>query len=457
MIGKIRDTIVRHGMLSGGETVIVSVSGGADSTVLLRLLTELKEEYSLRLIVSHLNHNLRGKESLRDMMFVKALSKKLGLEFAGKTLAAGEFKKAEGSLQEAARDKRYAFLEETAGKYGAGRIALGHTEDDQAETVLMRLLKGSSLAGLAGIPPVRGPFIRPLIEVTRVEIEEYAREKGVGYLIDSSNLTDKYLRNDIRLNLIPYLKQRYNPNIVETIARTASVLASDDDYLEKEALRVLPEAVLERKKGRVVLDRKRLLALHEALSARVFLSAAGFLFKRADISSTHINSFRDVINGKKPNAVADLPGLRLAREYDRMIISIEVGEKPVFFSSVLKVPGRTTVKGAGVVFEARLLKKVPPKLSLDGKTAYFDYDEIEGPIAIRQMVPGDRMVPFGMKGHKKLKEIFIEKKVPRPLRAKIPLLTSGGEILWAAGVRHSDFCKVKKATKRVLKVEVSEG
>jgi tRNA(Ile)-lysidine synthase len=456
MLAKVRDTIERHGMLSGKETVVVCVSGGVDSAVLLHVLSKLTDEYSLKLVVAHLNHNLRAKESSRDLNFVRTLAKGLGLKFAGKTLRAGELKKAGRSVQEAAREKRYAFFEETAVKFGATKIALGHTEDDQAETVLMRLLKGSSLTGLTGIPAVRGRFIRPLIEVSRAEIEDYAQKAGIKHVLDSSNLKDKYLRNDIRLNLIPYLMKNYNPNIVETLARTASVLRADDDYLEQVARTVAPSLVLEERKGGVVLERGKLAALHEALSSRVFLFAAELLGKRAEISSTHIKSFIKIIKGEKPNATADLPGVRIAREYGRVIVSLPEDRKPVFFKATLKVPGSTVVRGAGAVFKATLLKKGPSSLAGGEKTAYFDLDEIEGPVTIRQIAPGDKMAPFGMKGTKKLKDIFIEKKVPRPLRAKVPVLSTGRGILWAAGVRRSELCKVKKGTVRVLKLEFRE-
>lgn len=455
MIDKVRDAIERHGMLQRGATVIVAVSGGADSAVLLHLLNRLKEELSLKLVVCHLNHNLRGRESTRDMSFVKALAAKLGLRFAGKTLAKGELKGA-GSLQDAAREKRYAFLEETARKYRAEKVALGHTMDDQAETVLMRLLKGSSLKGLSGIAFVRGPYVRPLLDVPRKEIEEYAAANGVAYVTDSSNLTDKYLRNDIRLNLIPYLRKNYNPNIIETLARTASALASDNDYLERETRRVLPEAVLDRKKDRIMLDRERLAVLHEAISARLFLAAVGHIDKNADISSVHVESFRNVVKGKKPNATADLPGLKVTREYGRVILSKAVSEPAVSFSATLKVPGTTKVKGAGAVFKTSLLRKPPARFASGPLVAYFDYDEVPGPVIIRQMIPGDRIVPFGMKGHRKLKDIFIDKKVPKPLRQKVPVLSSGDVVIWAAGIRQSELCKVKKTTRRVLKVEVSE-
>jgi tRNA(Ile)-lysidine synthase len=205
------NTVKKYKMFRRGDTLCVAVSGGGDSTVLLHLLNALKDEFRLTLVVCHLNHNLRGKESERDFQFVKRTARRLGLAYEGKRLKKSGHR--EGSLQEWARVKRYEFLEEAAKKYGARRVALGHSMDDQAETVLMRLIKGSGLKGLTGMDPVRGIFIRPLIGLNRKEIERYAREKDIKYVIDSSNKSKKYLRNRLRLELIPFIEKGYNPNI----------------------------------------------------------------------------------------------------------------------------------------------------------------------------------------------------------------------------------------------------
>lgn len=453
MLFKVRDTILRHSMLSGSEVVVVAVSGGIDSVVLLHLLTRLAGEYSLTLVVTHLNHNLRAEESRRDYDFVRALARRLGLKFAGKTLRPGELKKAGRSLQEAARARRYAFLDEVAERYGAARIALGHNADDQAETVLMRLLKGSSLSGLAGIPAVRGRLIRPLIDASRTEIERYAKAEGLDHVEDSSNRKDDYLRNDIRHNLIGYLKKNYNPNIVETLARTATVLRADDEYIETVSRAAAEEAVVEKSEFVVVLDISRLASMHEALSSRVLLAAAEILGKRSEISSTHIKSFIWIVKSANPSAEADLPGLKLTREYERLVVSPPRERKPVSFEVRLKVPGTTVVPGGGFVFKATRLKKVPAEFSSGQYAEYFDLDAIAEPITVRQFAPGDRMVPLGMKGAKKLKEIFIERKVPRALRPLVPVLCTSDGILWAAGVRRSELARVTEETVRVLKVE----
>ncbi len=456
IIKKIKDTIRKHGMLEKGDTVIAGVSGGVDSMVLLHALNRIRENFDLTLVVCHLNHGLRGKESDRDFRFVKKACADLRLRLEGKRLKAGELRRQNGSLQESARIKRYKFLEDTAKKHSAEKIALGHTIDDQAETVLMRFINGSSVTGLTGIPPVRGPFIRPLIEVKKKELERFAKEEGIRHVEDSSNLSPKYLRNDLRLNLIPVIK-KYNPNLTETLARTASVLSDDDECLDNLARGVMPGIIIKKRKTALVLDRVKLTKLHKAIAARVFLSAYEILNKRSHAYNVHIRSFLNIVTGKSASSSISLPdGLRVIREYDRVIISTQLPKEIKPFDKTVNVPGITKLRGTGYELKATILDKPPGTFSDDGKIAYFDYTAIKGPISVRTMKPGDRMTPFGMKGSKKLKEILIEKKIPRLQRAEVPLLYSGKNILWAVCVRQSELFKVERNTKKILKIEYTK-
>src|SRR3972149_768595 len=258
MIDKVRETIKKYGMLKKGDIVCVAVAGGVDSTVLLHLLNLLRDSLSLTLIVCHLNHNLRGKESERDFRFVKRMAGNLNLPFEGKKLFVKEVKSRRGeSLQQWARGKRLKFLKDAAKKHGAKKIALGHNLNDQAETVLMRLIKGSGTSGLAGMAPVREAFIRPLIETPREDIERYAIKNNLKYAVDSTNRTLKYLRNRVRLELIPFIEKQYNPNIIETLARTGAVLRKDAGCLAKEAAKNFPRVVTRTEKRRISMDRER--------------------------------------------------------------------------------------------------------------------------------------------------------------------------------------------------------
>ncbi|GMR05202.1 MAG: tRNA lysidine(34) synthetase TilS [Thermodesulfobacteriota bacterium] len=456
MFKKIRETIEKFSMLEEGDTVIAAVSGGADSVAMLHALYALRDDYSMDLVVCHLNHNLRGGESRRDMEFVRKTALGLGLEFFSRTLKPGALTKDGGEgLQAAAREKRLEFLEDCSKKFKAQKVALGHTLDDQAETVLMRLLKGSALSGLSGMRPKRDDFIRPMIDVTREEILLFIKDSRADYVTDSSNLKTDYLRNDIRLNLLPYIMERYNPNIARVLSRTAKSLGRDGDFID--GIADFLGVIVKRTSKRVVMDRIGLKDLHGALLSRVFLKAAGFLNRREGLYGPHIEAFMDIVHSKRPNARASLPGgLTLKREYDQVVLSlgragVEQRQKP--FKKTLRAPGEASVKEAGVRFKASVLKQRPGSLKSGKRTAYFDYNTLPGPLVVRSPLPGDRLIPMGMEGHKKLKKIFIDMKIPASKRQGTPLLCSGGEILWAVGVSQSERCKVVETTSRVLKVE----
>ena len=458
LIQQVKQTIKEWKMLSGGQTVVAAVSGGADSVVMLHLLLELSEELGLRIIVAHMDHGLRGEESRRDHDFVKGLARRLGLEFVSKRLKKGELKGLGGSPQEAARVKRYAFFSDVALKYKAQKVALGHTSDDQAETVIMRLLKGSSLSGLSGIPPVRGVFVRPLIQTSRASVEEHAREQGIAFVTDSTNLTIKYLRNRVRLELLPKLAKEYNPSIKETLARTALVLSSDDDFIEKAAIKAFGAALIEQRAGIAVFDRGKLKRMHRALSARVFLASVHSLGVEGELGSLHVDAFFGIMNGRRPNASISLPGGAGARrEYGRMIVEAGLPVKPradaLISGLALALPGLTLIEGIGLI-EAKLLK--PPKKFTTGRgTAWFDYDALQecGPVTVRQARPGDRIAPFGMEGHRKLKDIFIDSKVPLIERKRTPVVSVGKEVVWLAGLRQSSRFSVGAKTRRALRLD----
>ncbi len=457
MIDKVRETIRRYGMFEEGHRVLVAVSGGVDSTVLLHVLKELGE-LNLELIVCHLNHGLRGAESRRDFQFVKSLAEELGLSFRGRTLREGELKRVKGrSLQDLAREKRRAFLLDLHARLRAHRIALGHNLDDQAETVFMRFVRGSGLKGLSGMDPVCGPFVRPLIEVKRSEIEDFARKRNIAHVTDSTNLDTRYLRNRLRLKVLPLVREQLNPSITETIARTAELLGRDEDYLCKRAQKVFNDVVKRRTQETVVLDRPGLLDVHEALGLRAFLMAVQLLKgSDRDIYSVHMESFLKILSSPRPNATLRLPGgTFLVRSYDEILVTTKRPGGTETFEVTLEVPGRTVLQGAGISFTTSVLDSVPDLEGAGESVAYFDFDSIEKPLRVRTFRPGDRMRPLGMKGRKKLKDIFIEKRVPLYKRRTIPLLCSGDKIIWAVGVRQSEDCKVRSTTKRVLRVECS--
>lgn len=444
-------------MLPRGAIVVAGVSGGIDSMAMLHVLMRLKGRYGLELKVCHLNHNLRGIESRRDYAFVRGFCRESGLGFIGRTLRKGSLKNLKKtSLQEAARNERLKFFNEIALKLGAGAVALGHTLDDQAETALMRFIKGSSLSGLSGIPATRDKFVRPLIDVSRAEIEGYVRENNIPYVVDSSNLKTDYLRNKLRLRLIPYIRRNFNPSIISTIARSSASLKEDNDFIEGVAEDEFKNAVMRQESGLIILSNSTIAKTHDAIKARVFLKAVRALSGKAglDFSSAHVAAFLSLIRGKRPNARLDIAhGIKVKREYEKIIFATHSETGPECFEASLNVPGTTVLRHAGLVLNARVQKTRPKDLGKSKDCAYFDYDRVKPPVVLRSFMRGDSIVPLGMKGRKKIKEIFIEKKIPRGGRWKIPVLVSGSEVMCVAGVRESELFKLKGHTKRILKIE----
>jgi len=265
-----RENLRRYAMVAPGDGVVAGVSGGPDSVALLDLLFRLREEFNLRLTVAHLNHMLRGREAEEDAAFVAGLAARYGLPFTGERVDVRAYRAVHGgSLEEAAREVRYAFFARVAGETGAARVALGHNADDQAGTVLFHFLRGTGPAGLKGIPPVRGLFIRPLLTVRRAAIEAYLAERGLTARLDRSNVRPVYTRNKIRLLLLPLLEKEYNPRIVDALGRLAEVCREEDAYLEALAERALRDALLAHEEGLLRLKAAQVTALPLALRRRV--------------------------------------------------------------------------------------------------------------------------------------------------------------------------------------------
>ena len=427
-------------MVSPAETVVVGVSGGADSLGLLYVLDEL-EEYNLKLIVSHINHGIRPEEGKRDAEFVEEIAEKLNLPFELKEVNTPEFKKGSNlSLEEAARVLRYQFFKEVLAKYEARKIATAHTLDDQAETVLMRLIRGSGALGLSGIPPVSEDYIiRPLIETPRSEVEEYLTAKGIKWVDDSTNRASDFLRNRIRHELIPEL-QEYNPRIKEALSRTASILRVEEDFIRSGAKNWLRYVFGSAGEGELVGNISRYKLIPEALRT-AFLRMAieklkGNLRK---ISFGHIDSMDELLLFETPSGEISLPdGIVMAKGYDLFLITRRSELKREFSYTVLS-PGKWSFPG----FECEVEIADVESLSSDNFIGMFDVDSVELPITVRNFHPGDRFIPLGMKTPKKVKRFFIDEKIPRFLRSRIPIFFIRGEIMWIGGMRIDERFKLK--------------
>lgn len=465
-------TIRRYGMLSKGDKVLLGVSGGSDSVFLLHLLHALSEKYSLTLHVAHLNHGFR-REAEKEAIFVKGLAEGLGIPYTLRTINVPSYAKEKKlSRQEAAREVRYSFLREVATEIGANKIALGHTADDQAETFLMKLIRGAGAKGMSGIHPcflftVHGSLstviIRPLIDIGRKEIMDYLREKGVPFIEDPSNITPAYLRNRIRNELIPLIEKNYNPKVKETFVRSAEILREEDSFLENYVRRVLPEFISLRKKGRIELLLKPFLNLDKAIQRRIIRIVIEEL--KGDLkgySMLHINEVIDSIAEGQTGRRINLPkGIMVQRDYDHLSIYLKE-PRPQTPESRLRiydviVPGVTQIPEFGLTVYTEI--KEQPFESGNGKIEVaFDLEKIPGRVGIRMRKEGDRFFPSGMGGRsKKLKSYLIDKKIKRDERDRIPILVSGDDILWIVGHRQDERYRAGKETKRVLLVRAERG
>ncbi|UCD71436.1 MAG: tRNA lysidine(34) synthetase TilS [Syntrophobacterales bacterium] len=457
-ISKVKATVEKYRMLQEGDRVIVGVSGGIDSVVLLNVLMALRDEYDLSLIVAHLDHGIRGEEARGEADFVRNVAQGLALSFETAVTNVPALARREHiSLQEAARKARYDFYEEMREKYGGQKVAMGQTADDQAETILMRVIRGTGLRGLKGIPPVRsGGYIRPLIEVSREEIERFADKEGLSFVTDSSNIKDIYLRNKVRHDLIPHLQGEYNPHIKVGLTRMASILSREDDYLDRKAEEVMAGLV----KGdgeELSLDIPRLKAFHEAICFRVLQKMLAIMLggDLRSIKTIHLDGIFRLLTHRAPNKMLNLPqGIRAEKHYTELFI--RKGRPPAVspFEYIIDVPGITILEGLGKKLITRIerVRKGTPK-DIDSKVAYLDDDKLTHPLTLRSFKEGDRFIPLGMKGHKKLKDFFINTKTPKALRRRIPLLISRGTIVWVVGYRVNECFKLTEGSKRVLRAE----
>jgi len=453
ILEKVRRTIRAHGMLDHGDRVIAAVSGGPDSVCLVHILHRLSDEFGISLVVAHFNHGLRPGEDERETALVRAIAQSLHLAF--ETEASPTLREVRtSSIEELARDARYAFLEGVREKHGARKIAVGHHLNDQAETFLMRLLRGSGASGLAGIPPIRqGKIIRPLIDLTRTEIEDYLDENRLPFAIDSSNLRHGHLRNRIRLDLLPALLQ-YQPRLVQRLGETAATLREESEYLDAVAREWIEREGGRTPEGDLFISRTAFLQLPAAISRRVtrllLLEVKGNIRR---IGHTHIRAVHELAVSDKAQTSLSLPNrLTVRRAYDRLTFTLRKDERPGAFSYPLRGPGTLLIAEIGQWLTLEVMERDEGVVQAPSPTtAYLDADLIPFPLEIRNFRPGDRFIPLGMKGHKKIKDFFIDQKVPLRVRRSTPILCFEDQPVWLCGFRIDDRFKVTSSTTRTLR------
>lgn len=464
LVSRVREYCLRWRMFSPGDRVLVGVSGGPDSVCLLDLLYRLRNELDIEIWVAHLNHLLRGQEAAADAAYVARLAGGCGLPLVSEEYdVRGRQDETGDSLQVAARDVRYQFYERVAEEIGAVRVALGHHADDQAETILINFLRGSGIAGLAGMPPVRGPYVRPLLAERRRAIEAYCQERNLAPRTDASNLKPVYTRNRLRLELIPLLERDYNPGLVPTLLRMSEALRQEDALLADAAEHVLPGVMRtgeEEEGGVVILVRPALLNLQPALQRRVVRRAWQAMTGETGLSFAHVERILDLARSPRGGGRLILPGsVRVERSADRLVMRRREKPAPGPFIYRLAVPGETFIRECGATIKAVTpgdAAGLPDPRCIAPWGTVLDLDCLQPPLTVRSRKPGDLFRPSGG-GTVKLKKFFIDAKVPREQRATVPLVVDGaGRIAWVPGLRTAAFCLLTPGTRRPLILELEQ-
>jgi len=440
-------------MLTGDETVLVAVSGGVDSVALLDVLGRLAPEYGLSLHVAHLDHGLRAEASAEDARFVAQLAARLGMPLHAERLPPGALAAARGHGTEgAAREARYAFLERQAAGIGAHRIALGHTASDQAETILHRLVRGAGIAGLRGIPPIRGPFIRPLLGLTRSEILAYAETRRLMWRDDATNADPAFARNRIRHRVLPELEQ-INPRAVEAICRASGHAAGAEDIATFLVSNLWNGVCSEQRSQRVVF-RRNVLSCYPPGVRRLLLRegvrrARGTL---RGIDEGHVLSLQHLLAASLRQRL-DLPGLHAQAAGNELVLSRE--EQPSVGPWAFPVElGRTEIPDPPITLTLSVHEAGrPPLRPSDRWDEVADADRIAFPLSLRSRHAGDRFAPLGLGTETKLKDFLVNARLPDPDRGRIPLLCDQEKIVWVVGVRLSEAVRLGEDTRRYLTMQ----
>ena len=437
------DFIERHGLFKRKDRIGAAVSGGADSMVMLVILKKLGYDVT----ALHFEHGIRGDESKSDMRFVRDFCEQNAIPFVcGCADVPGMRKKGE-SMETAARRLRYEFFERSAKEHGLKCIATAHHADDNAETVIMNLLRGSGVKGMRGISPVRGIYVRPMLALNRADIESYAQENGISFVTDSTNLDNEYTRNKIRNSVLPVFRE-INPNYAAAVNRACELAAAQDDAFQSIVRAETERISLETKHG-IALDTAELNKMPDGLAGEVIRYAVSRVCPLKDIEKSHYEAVSALVRAGRTGKSFSLDGKFAAFiSYNRLIIADKLYKMVRYGEFELALSGSTDVWEAELVCEnaEERMPKAP-----DSFTQYFDAEKLKGAV-VRARRQGDVFRGLGASGGKKLKEWMIDKKVPSFLRDGVPLLARGSEVLWIIGFGVGENAKVTKKTKSIVKL-----
>ncbi len=454
---QVKNTINKYSMIEMNDKIVVGVSGGPDSMCMLHILLMLKEKYNLSIYGAHLNHQFRGEEADRDALYVKDICLQWGVPVFLKVFDVPAYAKESGlSAEDAGRIIRYQLYDEVANKIGGNKIAVAHNLNDHIETIIMNLIRGSGMEGLAGIEAIRGRIIRPLINTDRKDIEKYCEANGIDARIDKTNLEPIYGRNKVRLELIPYIENNLNPNIMNTINRFSHIVCKENDFLNDESQNAFTD-VAKCFKNSIKYSIIKLQGLHTALKRRVIrIGLEKLTGNLKNIEYIHIEEIIAILN-KKTGAAVILPKNLIAYiSYDELILKKNIKTETEKFFYRLEPDTKSHFRNMVISVESLSVHEVDD-LRHKVDEVYMDRSKIKENLILRNRNPGDIFSPMGLKGSKKLKDYFIDEKIPKEERDSVELIADGKEIVWVVGKRLSENYKITNSTKDVLKIKIFRG
>jgi len=442
--------------IKNDQTVLLAVSGGPDSMAMLHSIYKISKEIGFKIVVAHVNHGVRGEFALRDQEFVEKISRKLDIPYFTKNVDMISYGKENGiSSEEAGRILRYGFFREVLNSVGGGLICVAHNKNDQAETVLLRILRGTGIEGLKAMELISGDIIRPLLNIERKDIEKYIDDNNIETMQDHTNLQTVYSRNRVRLQLIPYLEENFNPNIIDALFRLSEIASWENEILDDIVEKKFNLIVKKISTNSIIFKGNDFLKESDALKRKLIrfgiLKVQGHL---QGIQEVNVSSVLDLYNNGNTGKTIDLPnGLKASVSYDEFKIGFIKEESTSNFIFNLKM-GINKVVEIKKIIDLSIVTSDQVDYS-NNSIKFFDYQNIRGEMILRFRKDGDRFIPFGSKGSKKLKDYFIDKKVPRETRDLIPLIVDEEKVLWIVGYTKDDRVRIDNNSK-ILRIEVRD-
>lgn len=449
LVTRVKQFVNGNNLISKGDSIVVGVSGGPDSLCLLNILYSLKDEYDLTLIVAHVNHNLR-KEAKFEADFVEKFSNDLGLKFYLADVDIGKMvKEKKKSCEEVAREYRYNFFNTVLKENSADKIAVAHNLNDNAETILMNIIRGSGTHGLKGIKDKNNNIIRPLLNVSREEIEKYCRENDLTPMIDKTNFETLYTRNKIRNKIIPLICE-INPDALGSITRLGNILDEEDEFISEYIDKIYNDIVISSKS--IKIAKNKFLALHKGIQRRILRKAIlEFRGDLVDITYKSLENAISTINTAQNGSIIKVArDVKIFVNYDVLEFFDKI-EKNFEFEYELNIPGKTYIQELDIVINAEVKKASEVEDFTKNPTKkFFDIEKTGKKLYVRNRRFGDSFLPNGLNGTKKLKDFFSDLKIPTHERDRVPILTNGDDIIWVMGFRTSKKFLKDKNTKEVI-------